>query len=130
MLTSKHKCVTYHLLGHLLRNIFVELEQELNGIVVLVFSMELFGVVHSQPQLQARLHRVVFLRQLHVDAIAFMKERVIQEILNGVPAQREGHEPITDKAWVHLIFKYFNVLSKKEVLKSFCFVFFNHFTAT
>lgn len=76
----------YHLLRHLLRHVFVELKEELNGVVVLVFPMELLGVIHAQPQLQTRLHHVVLLCQLHVHSIVLLKEGVIQEVLNGVPA--------------------------------------------
>lgn len=79
----------YHLLRHLLRHVFVELKEELDGVVVLVLPVELLGVVHAQPQLQARLHHVVLLRQLHMHAIVFLEEGVIQEVLNGVPAGTE-----------------------------------------
>lgn len=81
----------YHLLSHLFGHVFVELKQELNGVVVLVLPVELLGVVHAQPQLQARLHHVVLLCQLHVHAVVLLEERVIQEILNGVPAGKEGN---------------------------------------
>lgn len=39
----------YHLLSHLFGHVFVELKQELNGVVVLVLPVELLGVVHAQP---------------------------------------------------------------------------------
>ena len=80
----------YHLLRHLLRHVLVQLKEELDGVVVLVLPVELLGVVHAQPQLQARLHRVVLLRQFHVHAVVLLKERVIQKILDGVPTAKEG----------------------------------------
>lgn len=47
-------CVcSYHLLSHLLRHVFVQLEEELDGVVVLVLPVELLGVVHAQPKLEA-----------------------------------------------------------------------------
>lgn len=75
----------YHLLSHLLRHILVELKQELDGVVVLVLAVELLGVVHAQPQLQAWFKRVVLLCQLHMHAIILVEEGVVQEVLNGVP---------------------------------------------
>lgn len=80
----------YHLLRHLLRHVFVQLEEELDGVVVLVLPVELLGVVHAQPQLEARLHHVVLLGQLHVHAGVLLEEGVIQEVLNGIPAIRDG----------------------------------------
>lgn len=80
---------TYHFLCHLLRHIFVELEEELDGVVVLVLPVELLGVVHAQPQLQAWLHHVILLCQLHMYAIVFLEEGVIQKVLNGVPIERK-----------------------------------------
>lgn len=80
-------CVTDHLLGHLLGHVFVELEEELDGVVVLVLPVELLCVVHAQPQLQTGLHHIVLLCQLHVHAIVLLEEGVIQEVLNGVPAE-------------------------------------------
>lgn len=80
---------TYHFLCHLLRHIFVELEEELNGVVVLVLPVELLGVVHAQPQLQAWLHHVILLCQLHMYAIVFLEEGMIQKVLNGVPIERK-----------------------------------------
>lgn len=79
---------SYHLLSHLLGHVFVELKEELDGVVVLVLPVELLCVVHAQPQLQAWLHHVVLLRQLHVHAVVLLEEGVIQEILNGVPAEK------------------------------------------
>lgn len=78
----------YHLLSHLLRHVFVELKEKLNGVVVLVLPVELLGVVHAQPQLQARLHHVVLLCQLHMHAVVLLEKGVIQQILNGVPARK------------------------------------------
>lgn len=80
----------YHLLRHLLGHVFVELKEELDGVVVLVLPVELLGVIHAQPQLQARLHHVVLLRQLHVHAIVLLEEGVVQEVLNGVPGAKRG----------------------------------------
>lgn len=82
----------YHLLRHLLGHVFVELKEELDGVVVLVLPVELLGVVHAQPQLQARLHHVVLLCQLHVHAVVLVEEGVFQEVLNGVPAGKEGNQ--------------------------------------
>lgn len=78
--------LAYHLLSHLLWHIFVQLKEELNGIVVLVLPVELLGIIHAQPQLEARLHHVILLCQLHVHAVVLLEERVIQEVLNCVPA--------------------------------------------
>lgn len=82
----------YHFLRHLLGHVFVELKEELDGIVVLVLPVELLGVIHAQPQLQARLHHVVLFCQLHVHAVVLMEEGVIQEVLNGVPAVKEENQ--------------------------------------
>lgn len=47
-LTTRRLCVSaYHLLGHLLGHVFVELKEELDGVVVLVLPVELLGVVHA-----------------------------------------------------------------------------------
>lgn len=56
--------------------------------------MELLGVVHAQPQLQARLHHVVLLCQLHVHAIVLLEEGVIQEVLDGVPAVKGENQSV------------------------------------
>lgn len=82
--------LAYHLLSHLLRNILVELKEELNGVVVLVLPVELLGVVHAQPQLQARLHHIVLLCQLHMHTIVLLEEGVVQEVLNGVPEVKKS----------------------------------------
>lgn len=79
----------YHLLRHLLRHVFVELKEELDGVVVLVLPVELLGVIHAQPELQTRLHHVVLLCQLHVHTVVLLEEGVIQEVLNGIPAPKE-----------------------------------------
>lgn len=80
-------CAAHHLLRHLLWHILVEFKQELNGVVVLVLPMQLLGVIHTQPQLQARLHHVVLLRQLNMDAIVLLEEGVFQQVLDGVPGE-------------------------------------------
>lgn len=49
--------------------------------------MQLLGVVHTQPQLQARLHCVVLLCQLNMDAIVLLEEGVFQQVLDGVPGE-------------------------------------------
>lgn len=82
----------YHLLSHLLGHVFVQLEEELDGVVVLVLPVQFLGVVHAQPELQALLHRVVLLSQLHVHTVVLLEEGVFQEVLNGVPAVREENQ--------------------------------------
>ena len=78
----------YHFLGDLLGDVFVELEQELDGVVVFVFPVQLLVVIHPEPQLQRRLHAVVVLGEIHVDAELLLEEPVIQQVLNREPAER------------------------------------------
>lgn len=84
-MTSNLREPAYHFLGHLLGHILVELEEELDGIVVLVLPVKLLSIVDAQPQLQARLHHVVLLRQLHVNAVVLLEEGVVQKVRNGIP---------------------------------------------
>ncbi len=67
----------------------MKLEQELDGVVVLVLPMELLGAVHAKPELQAGFDRVVFLGQLHVNAVVLLEEAVLQQVLDGVSGQKE-----------------------------------------
>lgn len=87
-------CVSeaHHLLRHLLWHVFVKLEQELNGVVVLVFSVELLGAVHTKPELQAGFDRIIFLSQFNVNAVVLLEERVLQQVLDGVSRQKDRYE--------------------------------------
>lgn len=76
----------YHLLGHLLGDILIELEEDLDGVVVLVLPMQLLVGIHPQQQLQRRLGAVVLLHQVHVDTQLLLEEPVIQQVLDREPA--------------------------------------------
>lgn len=76
----------YHLLGHLLGDVFVDLKQELDGVVIFVFAVKLLVVAHPEPELQSGLPAVVVLRQVHADPQLLLEEPVAQQVLNGEPA--------------------------------------------
>lgn len=86
MMVMKMMVAPYHLLRHLLRDVLVQVKQELNGVVVLVLPLQLLGVVDPEPQLQSSLDAVVVLGQNHVHAVVLLEERVLQQVLDGVPA--------------------------------------------
>lgn len=75
----------HHLIGHLLGDIGLQVEAELDGLVVLVFALELLGVLHPEAQREAGLEPRVVLGQLHAQPRVLGEERVVQQVPDGQP---------------------------------------------
>lgn len=74
----------YHLLRHILRDIFVEVKRKLNGFIVLVFPFELLNILNAQPQFDSHHFPVVLFGELHTQTGLLLEEGVVQQILDGI----------------------------------------------
>lgn len=76
----------YHFLGNDLWDLAHQVKGKLNGTSVLVLPLQLFGVLNPQLQSNGWLLPVILFIELHSHPCILCKERMIQEVLDGVPA--------------------------------------------